>query len=298
MPEWIRLCAHFLVSRTRIITTRVREAFALLLKGKEGDSATGGGPDLVPAKSTPDEVYGAGFYEDQQDGSMRSAGVILPLVFDLVQPKSVADVGCGIGGWLEVALKLGVADVTGIDGDWVPRDALKIPPERFLAMDLSAPLRLSRRFDLVICMEVAEHLDPTRADSLVADLCALSDVVLFSAAIPGQTGSRHRNEQWPPYWYARFEQQGHEIVDCLRPRLWTDDRIEPWYAQNAVLYVNRDHLAGDERVRAAWAEPARMPLSAVHPEVFALFSRPSAPPDPEPPERRPAPYTFESLSPD
>lgn len=237
-------------------------------------------------------TYGAWFYAGQQDGSLRSAESVLPLVLDLVRPSSVVDVGCGTGSWLATARHLGVQEILGVDGPWVSADALRIPPDCFMEQDLTYPLRLDRRFDLAMCLEAAEHFDASRADSLVGDLCSLADVVLFSAAIPGQTGTDHRNEQWPPYWRGRFEQWGYELVDCLRTRLWDDPAIEPWYAQNAFLYVSGDRLAGDERLRAAAAENGRMPLSAVHPGVLALFSAPYAPAAPEPANRRGAPRRF------
>lgn len=237
-------------------------------------------------------AYGEWFYAGQQDGSRRSAERVLPLVFDLVRPASVVDVGCGTGSWLATAQHLGVDEILGVDGPWVSPEALHIPPQCFMKQDLSSPLRLDRRFDLAMCMEAAEHFDESRADSLVADLCAMSDVVLFSAAIPGQTGTDHRNEQWPPYWRERFEQWGYELVDCLRTRLWDDHAIEPWYAQNALLYVSGERLAADERLREAAAENGRMPLCTVHPGVLALFSAPYAPAVPEPAERRGAPRRF------
>ncbi|MFI5983633.1 methyltransferase domain-containing protein [Streptomyces sp. NPDC051555] len=245
-----------------------------------------------------DDAYGAWFYESQQDGSARSAARVLPLVFDLVRPSSVVDLGCGTGSWLAEARRIGAETVLGIDGDWVPESALRIPPDSFLRWDLSHPLRLEgRRFDLAMSLEAAEHLDPARADSLVADLCALSDVVLFSAAIPGQTGSDHRNEQWPTYWRDHFDRWDYQLVDCLRTRLWDDPEIEPWYAQNAFLYVSADRLAADERLRGAAAETGLMPLCAVHPGLLALFSKPFAPAVPTPPVRRPAPLRFTARAP-
>jgi SAM-dependent methyltransferase len=242
------------------------------------------------------EAYGERFYSSVVDGAARSASRTLPLVFDLVKPSSVIDVGCGTGAWLAVARELGASEILGIDGDWVPSDALLISADRFRAADLAVPMRLGRRFDLAICMEVAEHLDATSGDSLVRELCAAADVVLFSAAIPGQTGSDHRNEQWPTYWRERFRSHGHEMVDCLRRRLWGDELIEPWYAQNAYLYVARRRIRSDRRLRSAARDNGGLPLSAVHPGVFRLHSGPTNPSDPEPREQRPAPRRFESGS--
>jgi len=126
---------------------------------------------------------------------------------------------------------------------------------------------LPRRFDLAICVQVADQLEPTHADSLVASLCDLSDVVLFSAAIPGQGGQGHRNEQWPAYWNARFSGRNFRVVDCLRSRLWNDPRIDPRYVQSAFVYASADRLARNERLRMA-GEVGAMPLCVVHPRMF------------------------------
>jgi hypothetical protein len=115
----------------------------------------------------------------------------------------------------------------------------------------------------------------------VEDLCGLADVVLFSAAIPGQTGELHRNEQWPPYWRALFARQCYELVDCLRTRLWNASRVECWYAQNTFLYVSTERLKDDPRMREAAAEAGRMPLCVVHPRLFGMFSSPRTPPNPQ-----------------
>jgi hypothetical protein len=70
----------------------------------------------------------------------------------------------------------------GYDGPHVT--PLCIPKDRFAAVDLRQPLPADRKFDLAISGEVAEHLPAT----LVGTLTSVSDVVLFSAAIPGQGG--------------------------------------------------------------------------------------------------------------
>jgi hypothetical protein len=51
-----------------------------------------------------------------------------------------------------------------------------------------------------VSLEVAEHLQPKRSASFVADLVALAPAVLFSAAIPGQPGTDHINPRWQDEW--------------------------------------------------------------------------------------------------
>jgi SAM-dependent methyltransferase len=214
-------------------------------------------------------AYDEQFFRRQRELSGRSAARMLPVVLDLVRPGSVVDVGCGVGSWLEVAMRLGVEEVLGVDGGYVDRRWLRIPAERFTVRDLPQPLSLPQTFDLTLSLEVAEHLPHARADSFVFDLCALAPVVLFSAALPQQGGVEHINEQWPDYWVERFERADYQLIDCLRPRFWSDPEVEYYFAQNAMLFVAPGELPDEVR-------GPRMPLRAVHPELLARRTRVSA----------------------
>ena len=133
-----------------------------------------------------------------------AAREMLPAVLEVCPAKSIVDFGTGLGTWLKVATELGVEDVLGIDGDWVRPEQLAIPAEQFLAKSLHEEIRLGRRFDLAICLEVAEHLRPDKAELLVENIVHHSDAVLWSAAIKGQGGQNHINERNPDYWAELF----------------------------------------------------------------------------------------------
>lgn len=192
-------------------------------------------------------------------GSRQSARRVAPIVTGLLHPRSVVDIGCGVGTWLAAFRDLGIEDVVGYDGDYVDRSLLQIPAEAFHPVDLNQPLRLSRRFDLAVSLEVGEHLHPERSGSLVADLVAAAPVVLFSAAIPFQGGTDHINERWQDYWAEQFALHGYHPRDYVRPRIWDDPTVEPWYAQNTLLYVSSD---------TKLPETPGIPLRVVHPVVF------------------------------
>src|SRR5690348_6943322 len=110
------------------------------------------------------QPYTSEFFSAIEQGALQSARVIVPLVLKQIRPKSVLDVGCGQGIWLMAFREQGIEDLWGVDGDYVDRQQLKIPADRFLARDLSQPLDLGRTFDLVVSLEVAEHLKPPAAD--------------------------------------------------------------------------------------------------------------------------------------
>lgn len=208
------------------------------------------------------------FYSRRFEWTAQAAGRILDLVLPRLPPvRSALDVGCGVGAWLSVLRERGVEDLAGIDGAWVDEKLLKIPADQFRRADLSGPLSLERRFDLAICLEVAEHLPPDRADGFVAELAGAADFVLFSAAIPFQGGYGHVNEQWQSYWADRFAHRGFAVRDWIRPRLWTDAAIPVWYRENLLLFVAERRLG--ELAPASDGRPdAVMPLDLVHPEAY------------------------------
>jgi SAM-dependent methyltransferase len=203
----------------------------------------GTGSSPVPedfGRPAVDDIYSEGFYALQQDGSARSAEVVIPLFLHQFPVDSVLDVGCGVGGWLAGFQRRGVTDLLGIDGAHVPRDRLQIDPARFREADLAEPLELERGFDAALCLEVAEHLPAEAGDRLVALLAAAAPVVLFSAAIPFQGGFGHLNEQWPSYWAQRFAARGFLAFDPIRPAIQRDQRVDFWYRQNIVVFCRPD----------------------------------------------------------
>ncbi len=180
--------------------------------------------------------YDTSFYEAHRDGSRRSAAVVVSIVNKLLRPESVLDVGCGVGSWLAEWADEGVTDLLGLDGEYVDKEAMAIEPSRFQTLDLSKPFSLGRTFDLVESLEVAEHLNESCADTFIESVAKHADTVLFSAAIPGQRGSHHVNEQWPSYWTAKFANAGFTPFDVIRPSIWADSRVDIWYRQNILLF--------------------------------------------------------------
>lgn len=191
---------------------------------------------MIPSYSLARPRYDEAFFESQQDGSVRSAQVVVPIVLSLFPCRSVVDVGCGVGGWLEVFESHGVTDYLGIDGNYILPDMLKIPASHFRPADLQSIGDLGRGFDLACSLEVAEHLPGSSAKSFVAALVKAAPVVLFSAAVPLQGGTNHINEQQQSYWAKLFAEHGYIALDCIRPAIFGDSRVEWWYRQNTLVY--------------------------------------------------------------
>jgi SAM-dependent methyltransferase len=182
--------------------------------------------------------YTPSFYGHASRGVNSSAKVCVPLVLELLRPRSVIDVGCGQGEWLAVLAEHGVPDLAGIDGPHVTDEQLLFPRERFTRRDLSRPFALGRRFDVVLSLEVAEHLPARSAAGFVGCLTALGPAVVFSAALPGQGGTHHVNEQWPWYWKELFAARGYVQLDPFRKTIWRNPDVAFYYQQNLFLYVD------------------------------------------------------------
>ncbi|MFV8226703.1 methyltransferase domain-containing protein [Christiangramia aquimixticola] len=183
--------------------------------------------------------YNKYFYEKQLLESKKSAEEIVPLINNWIHPTSVVDIGCGVGAWLDVWKRHNAdIEVKGIDAKFVDKSLLLIDAfTEFEEFDLNLNLSPKKKYDLAMCLEVAEHLTATRANSFINDLTQFSDIILFSAAIPGQEGTDHVNEQFLDYWIKIFEENDYSCYDTLRPLIWDKTEISWWFKQNIVLFV-------------------------------------------------------------
>lgn len=167
--------------------------------------------------------------------NIRSASRIVPILVEKFHPRSVLDMGCGKGDWLKVCSALGIDDIVGVDGYNVPKEQLGFSSDKFLHKPLDEPIDLGRKFDICLCLEVAEHIEGSRVSQLFQNLVNHSDIIVFSAAVPGQGGDHHVNEQPPSYWKALFSEQKYYCQDLIRPLIWEDDEILWWYRQNIFI---------------------------------------------------------------
>ena len=201
-----------------------------------------------------------------------TANRVLQLVYDKLKVRSVLDVGCGRGFWLAVAGGLGAIETIGIEGPWIESETSYIALDRILMRDLELGFDLNRTFDLVMSIEVAEHLSPAAAKNFVTSLARHGDFILFSAAIPFQPGTGHINCQFPDYWARLFSEHDYQPVDFIRPAIWNDSAIHLWIRQNMLAFGSAQFLSKNSWARKVAA--ASRPLSIVHPELFTALLKP------------------------
>ncbi len=213
--------------------------------------------------------YTKDFYGEQQSGSLMSAHEIIKLIEQVIKPKSVIDIGCGVGYWLKIwNEEFGLHDILGIEGPYITPSMLKISEDKVLFKDLKQPINLNRKFDLVMSLEVAEHLPENNADKFIDSLVQLGDVILFSAAIIGQEGTYHINEQMPEYWAEKFMSHNYVPVDYIRPKIWYNEKVEWWYRQNVILYIKEDVIDKFPDLKEAYASTNPQQLLRIQPWLY------------------------------
>lgn len=215
-----------------------------------------------------DATYSDAFFDKLAGSALDSARIVVPMIVERFSPRSVIDVGCGTGAWLHVFRENGVETTRGIDGDYVDQAKLLVEASDFEAVDLSRPFRLTGRYDLAVCLEVGEHLPASMSAQLVSNLVAVSDLVLFSAAIPGQGGVYHINERWPHYWEELFARHAYRKLDPFRPLIWQDTRIPLWYRQNLVVYASEPSISASSSLAEAVKRARESRLELVSTDIL------------------------------
>ncbi|MCG5512081.1 class I SAM-dependent methyltransferase [Ectothiorhodospira shaposhnikovii] len=182
------------------------------------------------------EIYDEQFYD--QHRMRKGYPFIAGFLFDVFRPKSAVDFGCGIGRTLFFLKSFGV-DVIGIESSNAAQSSAQV---KILPLDLSEPVDLGKRFDLVISIEVAEHLPECKAALFVESLTRhASEVIFFTAAQVGQGGTGHVNCQFKEYWAAKFMSHGFRrarlfewvMKFAIYPLSWE----MPWVSNNAQIFL-------------------------------------------------------------
>jgi hypothetical protein len=116
-------------------------------------------------------------------------------------------------------------------------------------------------------LEVAEHLSEAASDLLVENLARAADVVVFSAAIPGQGGTDHRNEQPPGYWVTKFQRHGFCVDATFRFNFWNLPEVSFYYSQNMMIFARERALCQVPLAVSTSFSYGATPLHVVHPRL-------------------------------
>lgn len=189
-------------------------------------------------------IYDDKFFQNTIKLEADSALAFVDVVLKYYQPVSLVDIGCGAGIYLREFERRGISDLLGIDGSPAAREAFLLDKSRLVISDLAAPYHFEKKYDLALCLEVAEHLRAEDADTLVKTVSAASDDIIFTAAVPGQ-GPRsigHINEQPHEYWIKKFREQGFAYLEsrteAMRKKMAA--RSVVWWIVDNLMVFNKE----------------------------------------------------------
>lgn len=186
-----------------------------------------------------DDIYDDEYYEDIDELASRCADAAVKSIVRSFRPLTVLDVGCGTGALLTCLRSVGV-HTTGIERS---RAALRRCRKReldVLELDVETDdMPQLGHFDVVVSLEVAEHLPESCADRYVDLLCMNTDTVVFTAAPPRQGGTDHVNEQKAEYWIRKFGHRGFRFDEPLSLAWrseWEAVGTAPYYYSNLMIF--------------------------------------------------------------
>jgi len=225
----------------------------------------------VPGTSNLNELYNEDFYKGISLESLESARIYLSYLWNYIQFDSVLDVGCGRGAWLKACSELGSQDLNGYDGDWNSQSMMIDGSIKFSSIDLNKPFSLDKKIDLLITLEVAEHLEPSTSAQFIKCLTDASDTIVFSAAYINQGGTNHINEQSHSYWADLFIENGYVPFDFFRPVFWGNEDVGFCYRQNTFLYLKKDSGGYNKIIDAGFPELEQIQfMDCIHPSLYNL----------------------------
>jgi hypothetical protein len=107
--------------------------------------------------------------------------------------------------------------------------------------DLTNPLdRVKKDNTVGICLEVLEHISEDDWKPVLQNISNLCDVIIFSAAVPGQGGTGHINCRWKIDWIRRFNKLGWVVdIDATRSiirEIQTTIHMG-WLVNNVIVFV-------------------------------------------------------------
>lgn len=190
-----------------------------------------------------DNIYPEEYYKQRKsDPHDRVAETIVGVLINTFEPSSVLDVGCAIGHYLSKFESQGI-NTMGIEGSrWAVSKSLV---DTVVQGDLRCKQKIDDDFELVICIEVAEHIHPKFEENLVDTITsgvANSGSILFTAAPPGQYGKHHINLKDKEHWIKLFENRAVKYNQQATSRLVSDLSSKlaytPWPLDNIMVFDN------------------------------------------------------------
>lgn len=130
--------------------------------------------------------------------------------------QSIIDMGCGCGWYVEGFFNAGVKDIVGTEFsyDICKNFFPKQVADKIIYKDLSEVVDLNRTFDIVVSLEVGEHLLEKFSEIYIANLVRHAEnKIIFSVATRGVQDDCHVNIKPLDYWLSIFRKYNFTVSD-------------------------------------------------------------------------------------
>ncbi len=194
----------------------------------------------LEAGAEHDDLYDRVYFERQNIAMRKSAqGIAASIIERLPTVRHAVDVGCGSGSIIEALRERGISSI-GLEYAEAALDLCRSKGLDVRKFDIESEEKVALSADLVLSTEVAEHIPEEHADAYVDLLTGLADTILMTAAVPGQGGTDHVNEQPNEYWIEKFMCRGFSH-DMAVSQSWREDwrrrGVDKHRASNVMLFL-------------------------------------------------------------
>ncbi len=171
-------------------------------------------------------------YNVMQDEEKPFADRLAKYIKEQLNPKSLLDIGCGPGHFVDSFRSEGI-DATGIDID--DRVIGKDYVEYRSLFDIT-----NESADVVVCMEVAEHISEEQEDLVVQKVVStVNNTLIWTAAAIGQGGIGHINCKNKEDWAKKITESGL-TRNCDKERKMIDEIKKGyhmgWFVNNLLYF--------------------------------------------------------------
>jgi SAM-dependent methyltransferase len=179
-----------------------------------------------------DKTYSELFFVDNIADSLPMAKYLTPKIIKELKCKSVLDVGCATGHWLSCFEAYGVK-IKGLEGTKAAFNHLLVDNKHIEYFDLREKYETKHTVDLVMSIEVAEHIEPAFVGNYIDVLTRhRAQNIIMTGAPPGQGGDGHVNLQPKEYWMEKLEDAGY------RRDLKLEKKFQRWATQARGTQAN------------------------------------------------------------
>lgn len=159
-----------------------------------------------------DKLYLGGGYDDYHITDNEGKWAVISKLLSDINFNSVVDLGCGRGFYLRKLLELG-KDAIGVEFSKVCCEKY-LNDVPYINEDIFSFCRQDRCYDLTLCMDVLEHIEPSNISELIQGIRNISERAIIGVANHSDVLMGHElhliieNHDW---WYDKLKKYYNKV---------------------------------------------------------------------------------------